>query len=496
MNNIDIGLDDARVQVVDLSKELLVLRLALGKLKAAIADAVAPVAVVLTEGLQRAVFAAIRLVKKIGAVIAALFGMQAAQRAVTKAVTATGKAIRRSLAGFDQIERLGSNGGSGTGTVTALQSVYRLTPELAAIVERIRAILAPLQNLDFFPLRFTLARLGEAFRVLAGQIGSAMEWVWYNVLTPFTAWVIERLAPMFNMTLRAAIQAVTAVLGPLGQGFSYVLATLQPVFAFLGSTVMTCLGAVRTAFEQLGATVGEKGSAITGILQTVAQAITAMWQTVYPILAELRFQWKQTFEGMGQVVSQTLGNVSDALYGVTEFLAGAFTGNWDRAWDGICKGLRGTVNTVIGLLNLLLTAFTGAFNGVIRAVNKLSFTAPNWVPGIGGKRFGFNLKTVSAPQIPYLARGAVLPANRPSLAMVGDQRHGTNIEAPLSVIQEAVAAVLADRLDGMMAGFDATVEELRKLHDTVSTIEVGDAVIGKAAARYQQRLAIMQGRRY
>ena len=69
---IDIGLEDARLEIVDLSKELLVLRLAFGKLKAA----AAPVAAVLVTGLQKAVFWATRLVRKISAVVAALFGMQ------------------------------------------------------------------------------------------------------------------------------------------------------------------------------------------------------------------------------------------------------------------------------------------------------------------------------------------------------------------------------------------------------------------------------------
>ena len=46
--------------------------------------------------------------------------------------------------------------------------------------------------------------------------------------------------------------------------------------------------------------------------------------------------------------------------------------------------------------------------------------------------------------IPALARGAVLPANKPFLAIVGDQTSGTNVEAPLSTIKQAVREVLAE----------------------------------------------------
>ena len=93
----------------------------------------------------------------------------------------------------------------------------------------------------------------------------------------------------------------------------------------------------------------------------------------------------------------------------------------------------------------------------------------------------------------YLARGAVLPANRPFLAMVGAQSHGTNVEAPLATIQEAVALVMNDQLDAMMAGFDATVEQLRQLRQTVGAIEVGDTVIGRAAERYNRKMAVVRG---
>ena len=494
---IDIGLESAQLEIVDLSKELLVLRLAFGKLKAAVADAAAPIAAVLVPALQKAVFWAIRLVKNIGAVIGALLGVQLAQNAVTESVTATTRAVKRSLAGFDQLNRL--EGSSGGDTTVQTQPAVRpdaLTPELAAIVHRIMELLEPLRTIDFFLLRFSLARLAEAFGALAGQIGRAVEWVWYEILTPFAQWVMEKLAPMFSLTLKDAIEMVSAALTPLGEGFGYLWHAMEPVFAFIGTTVLTVLDDLRQLFDKLTATLTEKSEKISGIFQNIGQVITALWQVIGPILAELRFQWSQTFDALGQIAADILGFIIDGLYGVTEFLAGVFTGDWQRAWKGLGEILKANVNNVIGFLNFLLTGLTGALNGVIRVVNKLKFTAPDWVPGLGGKTFGFNLKTVTTPQIPYLARGAVLPANRPFLAMVGDQRHGTNIEAPLATIQEAVAVVMQDQLDALMAGFDATVNEIRQLHDTVSGIEVGDTVIGKAAQRYRQKMAVVYGRPY
>ena len=77
---INMNTQDAISATEELEKELLVLRLALGKLKAAIVNAVAPIGAVFVPALQKAVWAATRLVKSVGKVIAALFGYSAASK--------------------------------------------------------------------------------------------------------------------------------------------------------------------------------------------------------------------------------------------------------------------------------------------------------------------------------------------------------------------------------------------------------------------------------
>ena len=104
-----------------------------------------------------------------------------------------------------------------------------------------------------------------------------------------------------------------------------------------------------------------------------------------------------------------------------------------------------------------------------------------------------DLKMLNAPRIPHLAKGAVLPANKPFLAVVGDQRHGTNVEAPLTSIQEAVGLVMGDYIAAMMAGFEALLKEQRATRQAIAAIEVGDTVIGRAAERYGRKMAVVRG---
>ena len=100
---------------------------------------------------------------------------------------------------------------------------------------------------------------------------------------------------------------------------------------------------------------------------------------------------------------------------------------------------------------------------------------------------------MNAPQIPYLAQGAVLPANKPFLAVVGDQKHGTNVEAPLATIQQAVAAVMGDQTAAIAAGFATSVEVQREILQAVLGIQIGDDVIGNAMSRYQQKWSVVNG---
>ena len=199
------------------------------------------------------------------------------------------------------------------------------------------------------------------------------------------------------------------------------------------------------------------------------------------------------------VISDVISGILKYLDGLIQFIVGVFTQDWDRAWGGIKKmfegvwnGLigivKGVVNSIIWVINQLIAAIYSGIAGVVNGLGSVVST----IGKILGQNWGFSIPT-QAPKIPYLAKGAVLPPNKPFMAMVGDQKHGTNIEAPLSTIQEAVAEVMADYEAANLAGHEATVEMLRQILSAVLGIEIGDTTIGQAANRYNQKMAIIKG---
>ena len=184
---------------------------------------------------------------------------------------------------------------------------------------------------------------------------------------------------------------------------------------------------------------------------------------------------------MGNVVIALLPAVLAAglIFGVQALVLVAVTTLACVAFEYIYEKLLKKPNTV-GDLSAVVTGI----NAVINALNGLSFDLPEL---FGGGHVGFNISTLTAPQIPYLAQGAVIPANREFLAVLGDQSHGTNVEAPLDTIKQAVAEVMEDLQAGQMAGFEAVVAVLREILSAVYDIELTDEDVGRAVQRWQRK---------
>ena len=512
------GFSDYKDTVTRFGKELadalLVLQLSFGRMKYAIADAVAPIASVFVPMLNAAVQAVTRFAGVVGqllrGVLAGITGNQnltsSAKEATNSQVKlgsaskAAAKAVKRSLASFDQLERLqkpgaSGSGGGGGGSVD-LWGGFRqepISPAVQALVDKVLALLAPLMAIDLQPLQTALQTLWTSFQSLAAVLGDALSFLWYEILTPFTAWVLETLAPALTEVFAAGLNMVTAALTPVMEGLKILWEALKPVVAYIGDAVLQALDDWKQRFEILTGVFREKSPVIEGIFQNIAQMFQQVWTVAGPILTTLGNHFSNVFGLMSETAGTTVGYLLDMLYGLSAYLSGAFTGNWEKAWEGIRLFFKSAVNGVITLLNAMVSRLVSALNAVVRAANKLSFTVPEWVPVIGSKHFGVNLPTVSTPQIPYLAQGAVLPANQPFMAVVGDQKHGTNIEAPLSTIQEAVALVMEDQTGAILRGFEATLGIQQEILEAVLGIRIGDEVLGRAVDRYNGRLRALQG---
>ena len=454
-----------------LDKELLVLKMAFGRLRTAIGEAVAPLGAVFIPMLSGAVTAVTRFVRYIGEVIAALMGVESVSKVTAKAVSS----VYGTLADFDKIDRL--KGGTGV-LETVKEEVITLDLWQKLMVSKIKTLLEPLQNIRFTAAVEAFGELKQAIAPLTKALFSGLEWAWYNLLVPLGNWVATQVLPVFLETLTSALSALNAVIEAAKPYLTWFWEFyLQPLAQWAGDRVVKYLEQMKDKLDDLTFWIMCNEELVQDMTAKVLRFLSA-WAT------DKLKSFGQDAEGLAGILWKLTGGMEGVL-GVGSRFEMLFVS---------LKGMfKNGANGILGSINGMLSGSTKGVNGLIELLNGLNFTIPDWVPVFGGKKFGLNLKTIEPPQIPYLAKGAVLPANKPFLAMVGDQRHGTNVEAPLATIQEAVALTMQGQNDAIIAGFEASIGVQREILEAVLGIQLGDSVIGQAVARYQQKMAVMQG---
>ena len=238
-----------------------------------------------------------------------------------------------------------------------------------------------------------------------------------------------------------------------------------------------------------------------GLLGDVADFLKAVWENVLKpvidwIIENILPVLLPIFDGIIKGVMVVAGGIADAvggiidvISGILQFLTGVFTGDWKKAWDGITKifegvggTIKGIINGILGFVESFANGVVNAINTVIRALNQLSFDIPDWIPGIGGNKFGFNIPELSQVSIPRLATGAVIRGGNPFMAILGDQPAGqTNIEAPLETIRQAVR----EELSGITRGYPAGGQT--KVVLNVNGTDVGEAILDDLFAVMSRR---------
>lgn len=195
-------------------------------------------------------------------------------------------------------------------------------------------------------------------------------------------------------------------------------------------------------FEKVKTAVGDAWTAIKdGVINTFSgeEGVVAK---VKGFFGDIKTNILGIFTGEEGVITKFGGFLDDLVAkvtGIKEDIGNAFA----VVFGGIVNIVRLPINAIIGFINNMVTGVIDGINRVIYKLNTFGFSLPEIM---GGGWVGFNITPLSypvlIPEIPALAKGAVIPPNAPFLAMLGDQKRGTNIEAPLETIQQAVANVI------------------------------------------------------
>ena len=259
-------------------------------------------------------------------------------------------------------------------------------PGIAAVIEKVFTTLGP-------KVQALVAAIGERF----GKIKDWFAQKWTEA--------VQFLGGLMAGASEIAT-AVSAFISPIVQtivtGFQTAYQWVSNLFTTIGGYVSTGIGYL----TQFVAFIGEGFSAALQIYLDAAAAV---------------------FGSFSASISAVIDAVITTIGGIIDFLTGVFTGNWSMAWQGIVDAFGGIFSGIQALATAPINGVIALINSLIGKINSVSFDVPPWVPGVGGKHFGFDI-----PSIPALAEGGI--ATAPTLAMIGE---GAESEAvmPLSKLK-------------------------------------------------------------
>lgn len=214
------------------------------------------------------------------------------------------------------------------------------------------------------------------------------------------------LATVVSVNWNAIVEALRGTIGTITAIVSGALLVLGIILVCTGVGIPLGIGLILAGAAGLATVVAVNWDAIVDWVKGAWDAVKAFWNKYIAPVFTAKF-WLD--------LAKTCGN-------------------------GLIGGFEAAINGIIGMFEKMI-------NWIVDGLNKISFDVPDWVPGIGGKTFGFDIPRVEFGRvsIPRLAQGAVIPPNREFLAVLGDQKHGTNIETPLATMIEAFQMALDSR---------------------------------------------------
>lgn len=421
---------------------------AMAQLKGALLTLAQPLVQVIVPAFALLVRVIAAVVTQIARLVAAISGKSLSSAAAsakalnaqTKALKGTGKAAKdagKSLASFDEINQLSSSssGAGGGASADAIAPDFSFMDEVDGRLKKIAdAVIFIGAGLAAWKLSSLLpGMLGTVAKKLAGialAVGGLML-LWDGLSDAWNNGV--DWANLIEILGGAATAALGLYLtfGKLGAGIGLIVAGAAMVVTAFRDIDQNGLNLKNTLLMIAGiVSTGLGFWFLTGkVFPLVVAGITAILFAI------------TTLAGNGE---QLIGNLKQTFSGLVTFLDGLINLDIEKMLSGLKGMVSGALNTVLTIVGSVINLIIRGLNWLIEKINSISFDVPDWVPGIGGKSWGPNIPLVKEWQIPQLAQGAVIPPNREFLAVLGDQRSGTNIETPLATMVQAFKQALAE----------------------------------------------------
>lgn len=320
--------------------------------------------------------------------------------------------------------------------------------------------------------------LTNTWNSISGNLGLSinnMSFLWtnfwltlQNTILTYGPGIITSITTLFNSIYTIAIDPAIQLIVQVWTDFTTILVELwneygQPLLDNIGQFVETTIGLFQKIYDNIIEPI------ITPMLETLSwlwdEHISKLIQKIgefslkltnaaleiynnfiAPIASFLLDVLSPAWTMVSSTVIGTVGSIVAAISdiaasiftifgGIIDFITGIFTGNWEKAWNGVVDIFKGIIDGIVGIFKLPINLIIDGMNGFISGLNKIQI--PDWVPAVGG--MGLNI-----PTIPKLAQGSWFPRNNPQLAIVGDNKQEPEIVTPESKIYDQTLKAIKD----------------------------------------------------
>lgn len=328
------------------------------------------------------------------------------------------------------------------------------------------------------------------------------------------------------------ISAVWVVVEPI---FNLLKDLVGNVFSFIGDIISSVVGFVIDLFSGLidfvaGVFTGDwerawngikdifvgiwdliKGVALAiwdflkGIWNSIKDNVESIWSGIKSFLSTIWngiknaavSVWNGIKTGVMNVVNGIKNGITTAFNAVKTFLTNCMNtikSVMTSVWNGIWGAIKGVINGILRGIESMVNGVIKGLNFMINALNKLSFDVPDWVPVIGGKKFGFNIRNISEVSLPRLENGGMVNAGTAFIAGEAGAEVVANIGNRTGVMntdemRESVAQGVVDANAEQNALLREEISILRRLldKDTNVTAYVGTGSLISGLERKNRR---------
>lgn len=416
----------------------------IAKLKGALLTMVQPLVQIIIPAFTALVKVLATVVSFIASIVSGLFGTTAAESAdaakslndqknAYKGVGSAAKSASKQLASFDEINKLsGESGGAASAILPDFSQIGKLD-FLDKITDRLKKIGQDIANI----FRDVKAFIGSVF---SGDWGAALDSIidFVNHARELLADLLDAVSDIFGDIIDTIVEKCGLAGTPVGEMMTGIKGIVQGGLGLISGILTGDLEKMKQSVIQM--LTGVK-TFVFGIMDWFKMGLTSLLDWLDE---KTNGRFHEIIELAKTYVNDVIEGAKQIFGGLIDFLTGVFTGDWEKAWGGVKDIFRGVFNTIVGIAEAAVNLVIKGINWLIKQLNKISFTAPDWVPVIGGKKVGVNIPAITEAHIPRLARGAVIPPNREFMAVLGDQKSGTNIETPLATMVQAFKQALAE----------------------------------------------------